>query len=122
MIEWSPKHAGPTAVPAEPPYSSAKRAPSTSYTKDSYQRAIRRAIMKANAERAKEALQAGENKAGLLPHWHANQLRHNRATEIRRRFGLEAAQVVLGHAKADITQVYAERDHRLAADVMKKIG
>ena len=31
----------------------------------------------------------------LLPHWHANQLRHSKATEVRREFGLEAAQVVL---------------------------
>ncbi len=49
----------------------------------------------------------------LLPHWHANQLRHSKATEVRRQFGLEAAQVSLGHAKADVTQVYAERDARL---------
>lgn len=42
--------------------------------------------------------------------WSPNQLRHTAGTEIRSRFGLEAAQVVLGHAKADVTQVYAERD------------
>ena len=58
----------------------------------------------------------------LLPHWHANQLRHSKATEVRRQFGLEAAQVSLGHAKADVTQVYAERDARLAVEVARKIG
>ena len=58
----------------------------------------------------------------LLPHWHANQLRHSKATEIRRQFGLEAAQVILGHAKADVTQVYAERDTTLAVEVMRKLG
>ena len=42
--------------------------------------------------------------------WSPNQLRHAAATEIRRDFGLEAAQVILGHAKADVTQIYAERD------------
>jgi len=31
-------------------------------------------------------------------------------------------QAVLGHAKADVTQVYAERDQSLAAEVMRKIG
>ena len=36
--------------------------------------------------------------------------------------GLEAAQVALGHAKADVTQVYAERDTELAREVMRKIG
>ena len=41
-------------------------------------------------------------------------------TEVRRKFGLEAAQTVLGHARADVTQVYAERDHALAASVMKE--
>ena len=58
----------------------------------------------------------------LLPHWHANQLRHSKATEVRREFGLEAAQVSLGHAKADVTQVYAERDAKLGREVAMKIG
>jgi hypothetical protein len=40
----------------------------------------------------------------------------------RRRFGLEAAQVILGHAKADTTQIYAERDAALAVEVARKIG
>jgi site-specific recombinase XerC len=54
--------------------------------------------------------------------WTPNQLRHSAATEIRRRFGLEAAQTVLGHSKADVTQVYAERDYALAANVARQIG
>jgi integrase len=55
-------------------------------------------------------------------HWSPNQLRHTAATEIRRQFGLEAAQVALGHSRADITQVYAERDLTLAAHVARQIG
>jgi integrase len=54
--------------------------------------------------------------------WHPNQLRHTRATEIRRKFGLEAAQVILGHAAADVTQVYAERDAEKAREVARLIG
>jgi Site-specific recombinase XerC len=54
--------------------------------------------------------------------WHPNQLRHSAATEIRKRFGLEAAQVTLGHAAADVTQVYAERDLEKAAAVMAQVG
>lgn len=54
--------------------------------------------------------------------WAPNQLRHSAATEIRKQFGLEAAQVTLGHAAADITQVYAERDFQKAAEVMARIG
>ena len=77
--------------------------------------------MKANRERTEAATDMGVEPI-LLPHWHANQLRHSKATEIRQQFGLEAAQVILGHAKADITQVYAERDTRLAVEVSMKIG
>ncbi|MEI8373473.1 MAG: hypothetical protein WCJ35_11655 [Planctomycetota bacterium] len=33
-----------------------------------------------------------------------------------------SAQVISGHAKAAVTQVYAERDMALAAEVMGKIG
>jgi site-specific recombinase XerC len=58
----------------------------------------------------------------LLEAWSPNQLRHSAATEIRRRFGLEAAQVALGHSKADVTQVYAERDMTKAAAVMREVG
>jgi hypothetical protein len=49
-------------------------------------------------------------------------VRHSHATEVRRRFGLEGAQVVLGHARADITQVYAERDLSLAERIAAEIG
>ena len=96
-------------------------APRTCYTKDSYNRAITRGVDKANARRKEEAADMGIEPM-LLPHWHPNQLRHSKATEIRREFGLEAAQVILGHAKADVTQVYAERDARLAVEVARKIG
>jgi hypothetical protein len=49
-------------------------------------------------------------------------LRHAAATEIRQRYGLEAAQVLLGHSRADITQVYAERDQSLGHRVARAIG
>jgi len=57
-----------------------------------------------------------------VPAWHPNQLRHTFGTEVRARFGLEAAQVTLGHTKANVTQVYAERDMALAETVADKIG
>jgi integrase len=98
-----------------------KRVPATAYTKDSYQRAIARAVVKANKARTEEAADMGIEPT-LLPHWHANQLRHAAATEVRRKYGLEAAQIILGHAKADIAQTYAERDARLAVEVSKAIG
>ncbi len=60
-------------------------------------------------------------KAGVS-HWHPNQIRHLVGTEVRKRFGLEAAQVLLGHSRADVTQTYAERDEAKAAEVAGKVG
>lgn len=68
------------------------------FTTNSYDRAIKNAIQRAG-------------KGGVaVESWSPNQLRHTRATELRKEYGLEAAQVILGHAKADVTQIYAERD------------
>lgn len=49
-------------------------------------------------------------------------MRHNAATDLRKEYGLEAAQVVLGHARADVTQVYAERDRERAVAVVAEFG
>jgi integrase len=84
---------------------SPKRRPGTSYTATTYATAISRSC----------------DKAGV-PHWHPNQLRHLFATEVRKSDGLEAAQVLLGHARADVTQVYAERNEALAASIAARIG
>ena len=54
--------------------------------------------------------------------WSPNQLRHAAATEIRRRYGLEGAQVTLGHASADVSQIYAERDLSKAEQIMREVG
>lgn len=75
------------------------------YRRDSYALAIRRAC----------------KKIGFTP-WSPNQLRHTYATRVREQFGLEAAQVSLGHSRADVTQVYAERNEKLGADVARMIG
>ncbi|MGO9109642.1 MAG: tyrosine-type recombinase/integrase [Thermoguttaceae bacterium] len=99
-----------------------QRTPKLQYTKDSYARAIRRGVTKANKAILEEAKKAGVVNPALLPYWAPNRLRHAAGTTVRRQFGLEAAQVILGHAKADVTQVYAERDQALAAEVMGKIG
>ena len=74
-----------------------------------------------NEERQKAAEEIGVEPV-LLASWSPNRLRHAAATEVRRQFGLEAAQVVLGHSRADVTQTYAERDAELARTVAVKIG
>ncbi len=65
-----------------------QRTPGERYTSGSYGRAIAYAIKKAECE-----------------HWSPHQLRHTAATKIRDQFGLEAAQVILGHSRADVTQM-----------------
>ena len=90
-----------------------KKKPGLRYDTGSYRRAIHRAVDLANRNR---------NGDGPLPRWSPNRLRHSAATEIRRQFGLEAAQVTLGHATADVSQIYAERDLSLAVKIMRKIG
>ena len=105
------------------------------YTTDSYRRAIHRACELAfelgdelrkipkDLSDDEKALRRKLAKKWRAEHtWHPNQLRHSAATEIRKRFGLEAAQVTLGHAAADVTQVYAERDLEKAAAVMAQVG
>jgi site-specific recombinase XerC len=44
------------------------------------------------------------------------------ATEVRNKFGLDAAQVCLGHANAKTTEIYAEVDFEKAAEVAREIG
>lgn len=92
-----------------------KRSPAARYSTTTVARAVER-------ENARRERMAGAGNYDRVPDWHPNQLRHSHATEVRRRFGLEAAQVVLGHAKADVTQLYAERNTTLAASVAAQIG
>ena len=116
-----------------------KRSAGRFYTKDTYRRAIERACDLAfpppepltkrkdeTKKQWKERLSPEEKlklKAWQKAHrWSPNQLRHTAATEIRSRYGLEAAQVTLGHASADVTQVYAERDQAKAREVMLEVG
>jgi integrase len=67
------------------------------------------------------AIRKGCKKAGVT-HWHPNQLRHTYASEIRRDHGLEAAQVLLGHSQANVTEIYAERNLNLAVKVAAEVG
>jgi integrase len=75
------------------------------YTVDRYGHAVRRACL-----------------AAEVPLWSPGRLQHSAATAIRARYGLEAAQVVLGHVKPDTTLIYAERDLVKAREIMAAIG
>ena len=80
------------------PKPNAKRRAGCLYGVDTYRKALEYGIRKAIGSGAP------------VTKWHPNQLRHTRATELRKKFGIEAAQVALGHSHAAITEVYAERD------------
>jgi integrase len=87
-----------------------KRAKRDRYDRDSYRRAITYGIEKAKRlERA-------------AAHWHPHQLRHTHGTNVRRRFGIEAAQLALGQACINVTEVYAERDVAQAVKLAREIG
>ena len=82
-----------------------RKTPGDAYTTSSYAHAIKYACIR-----------------GKLESWSPNQLRHSVATDIRKQFGLEAAQVILGHSDANITQTYAERDSSKAIAVALAVG
>ena len=85
-----------------------KRPKRDHYDVDSFRRAITYGIKKAG-------------KAGVkIPHWFPYQLRHSRATEVRRLHGIEGAQVSLGHARVDVTEIYAEKNLELALAIARE--
>jgi integrase len=61
-------------------------------------------------------------KAAGRPKWTTYQLRHAGITDVRRRYGLEAAQAHAGHASAKMTEHYARLTFDDAAQVALKIG
>ena len=116
-----PSHMANNAARRKP---TATRPPAAAYTTCSYARAVTRGVKKGNTDRQAKAVvdpQHGPNLPRIV-HWHPNQLRHPHRTTVRKRFGLEAAQVALGHARADVTQVYAEKNLGLAAAVALELG
>ncbi|HUO08419.1 MAG TPA: tyrosine-type recombinase/integrase [Phycisphaerae bacterium] len=54
--------------------------------------------------------------------WFPYQIRHSAATWLRKKAGIEAAQVVLGHRHVKTTERYAEEDFELAKDAMWDLG
>ncbi len=125
--------------PADPNAPVFPTAENTAYTVSGYRQAVERACDRVFpppaplAQREDETAaewrarlsdkQRAEVKVWQKEHrWYPNQIRHTFATEARRLFGLEGAQVALGHSKADTTQIYAERDNALSAKVASQIG
>jgi integrase len=117
------------ALPGQaPPHGPAGAGPGACYTPSSYANAVARGVAKANASRACGAcrgLRPGD-RCGLckaaVPHFHPHQLRHAKATEIRREAGIDAGRAVLGHRSPQVTETYAAIDMAKAAEVIARLG
>jgi integrase len=79
--------------------------PGDQYAAGSYRRAVVRAC----------------DRAGV-GQWHPHQIRPSHATRVREQFGIEGAQVALGHSSADVTCVYAQQSDELALRVALALG
>jgi integrase len=90
-----------------------KKRPATMYTVLAYGRCITEAIKRYNKDKPEKE---------RLLHWHPNHLRHLRALELKRQFGLDVARAILGHKQPCITEMYAGADEATAAEVMGRIG
>ena len=84
---------------------SKKRPPREHYDDRGYRQAVIRAC----------------DRAGV-PQWSPGRLRHSAGTDIRRRYGAEAAQLVLGHRNLSTTEIYAEKNREQYEQIMKEIG
>jgi site-specific recombinase XerD len=54
--------------------------------------------------------------------WAPNRVRHTTATQVRKEFGLEFSQVILGHANAETAEIYAQQDAAKGIEVARRIG
>jgi integrase len=101
------------------------------YDVPEYRRAIGRACDRACPHPELSAIprksltdeQRAELKAWQKAHrWYPHRLRHTSATAIRREYGAEAAQAVLGHADLKTTEIYAEKSLETARRIMGEVG
>ncbi|MGP0067063.1 MAG: tyrosine-type recombinase/integrase [Isosphaeraceae bacterium] len=99
------------------------------YDRRTYRQAIVRACDRAfphptlSRKRNLTVEQGRELKAWRKGHrWSPLQIRHTAGTAARARFGLEGAQLLLGHSRADVTQLYAETNMKRAHEIAAEIG
>jgi integrase len=81
------------------------RAPGACYRTSSYDHALTKARAKAGVER-----------------WTLHQLRHSFGTRARAKYGVEAAQVAMGHATMSAAQIYAEKNLEQARRIAQQMG
>lgn len=119
---------------ARKPKARPKKTPGQRYTDTGYCHAITAGCIKAHAASCDQCRQQpGEKRPAWMKRiedapclaaalWAPNQMRHTKATEIRREAGIDAARAVLGHRSPAITETYAELDRDQAAKIMERLG
>ena len=96
--------------------------PGERYTPMTYYRAVIRGCDAANPP-PPEMTDPAELKEWRKSHrFHVHQIRHTLATELRKEYGVEGAQVVLGHRTLTATQIYAEQNTEAAQRIMAAVG
>ncbi len=111
------------------------RQPGKRYTVDSYRKAIVRACekafdMPADLRKIPSTLpeEEIERRRQLASEWREvncwfpHQLRHSAATYARKHADLDAARIICGHAKENVTEIYAAIDRRKAMEFMEQHG
>jgi len=83
------------------------------FTTGVYAKAVRRAIRRANQDRAKRGLPPIEE-------WHPHQLRHSFATKLGMTKGMDSVRAVLGHSTVAMTENYVHSELEKAQKAMAK--
>jgi integrase len=110
---------------SKPAKRSPKRRPGERYDRRTYAQAITRACDRADAAAKRERLKAGDpvpDDVRLVNRWHPHQLRHNRATIVRERHGLDGVQAVLGQKTRQVAERYGKITARTADRVAAELG
>jgi integrase len=69
----------------------------------------------------RDALKNAARRAGVKP-WSPGRLRHNALTRYDEAAGIQAASTVVGHARVETSQIYAEKNKRQAAELVARLG
>jgi integrase len=81
----------------------------------------KRAGERYSSESYAKAIRYGCKKAGI-PAWAPNRIRHSFASDVRKKYGIEPVQALLGHARLNTSEIYARKSEELMRQVAAKIG
>jgi integrase len=121
----------PKRLEGRPAKNRGRRPPGEVYHRVSLPQAIRRACaaafphptLAAIKPRKRTREQRAELKSWGRAHaWTLAQLRHSRATELRERFGIETAAMVLGHSRPTTTVGYSREAIAPAVEAIRRVG